>query len=78
MNNLSSYCGLVDARISASEKDLPVQSTKTNVRQAWFYDTSVLLLYPLYAVEGTARLVATAQPKLFAKIVVDHVHHTHI
>ena len=24
MNNLSSYCGLVDARISASEKDLPV------------------------------------------------------
>ena len=25
MNNLSSYCGLVDARISTSEKDLPVQ-----------------------------------------------------
>ena len=25
MNNLFSYCGLVDARISASEKDLPVQ-----------------------------------------------------
>ena len=24
MNNLSSYCGLVDAKISASEKDLPV------------------------------------------------------
>jgi hypothetical protein len=24
MNNLLSYCGLVDARISASEKDLPV------------------------------------------------------
>ena len=24
MNNLSSYCGLVDARISASDKDLPV------------------------------------------------------
>ena len=24
MNNLVSYCGLVDARISASEKDLPV------------------------------------------------------
>ena len=27
MNNLLSYCGLVDARISASEKDLPVLST---------------------------------------------------
>ena len=25
MNNLLSYCGLIDARISASEKDLPVQ-----------------------------------------------------
>ena len=24
MNNLLSYCGLVDARISASDKDLPV------------------------------------------------------
>ena len=24
MNNLLSYCGIVDARISASEKDLPV------------------------------------------------------
>ena len=26
MNNLFSYCGLVDARISGSEKDLPVSS----------------------------------------------------
>jgi hypothetical protein len=25
MNNLLSYCGLVDAKIRASEKDLPVQ-----------------------------------------------------
>ena len=25
MNNLLSYCGLVDARIRASNKDLPVQ-----------------------------------------------------
>ena len=25
MNNLSSYCGLVDAKIRASDKDLPVQ-----------------------------------------------------
>ena len=24
MNNLSSYCGLVDAKIEASDKDLPV------------------------------------------------------
>ena len=26
MNNLLSYCGLVDASISASEKDLPVST----------------------------------------------------
>ena len=26
MNNLSSYCGLIDARISASDIDLPVQN----------------------------------------------------
>ena len=25
MNNLSSYCGLVDANIRSSDKDLPVQ-----------------------------------------------------
>ena len=27
MNNLLSYCGLVDTRISACEKDLPVPGT---------------------------------------------------
>ena len=26
MNNLLSYCGLVDSRISASDKDLPVHT----------------------------------------------------
>ena len=33
MNNLSSYCGLVDAKIRASDKDLPVlhDSTKKKV-----------------------------------------------
>ena len=30
MNNLSSYCGLVDAKIRASDKDLPVQETTVN------------------------------------------------
>ena len=30
INNLLSYCGLVDARISASEKDLPVQIDSYN------------------------------------------------
>jgi hypothetical protein len=34
MTNLLSYCGLVDARISASEKDLPV--TTIDGRQQQF------------------------------------------
>ena len=37
MNNLSSYCGLVDAKIRASGKDLPVQIktaiARPNVRE---------------------------------------------
>ena len=30
MNNILSYCGIVDARISASEKDLPTTGTFTS------------------------------------------------
>ena len=33
MNNLSSYCGLVDAKIRASDKDLPVLQTKEGPQQ---------------------------------------------
>ena len=36
MNNLLSYCGLVDARISASEKDLSVPSNHFNGIEAAF------------------------------------------
>ena len=32
MNNLLSYCGLFDARISASEKDLPVKESFENCK----------------------------------------------
>ena len=35
MNNLLSYCGLVDSRMRASEKDLPVQDHNS------FYYTSL-------------------------------------
>ena len=31
MNNLLSYCGLTDARMNASEKDLPVSRSNTNM-----------------------------------------------
>ena len=33
MNNLLSYCGLVDARIRASNKDLPVQLKKMQLNK---------------------------------------------
>ena len=35
MNNLSSYCGLVDAKIRASDKDLPVH---TGLRRPWMLE----------------------------------------
>ena len=31
MNNLLSYCGLIDAKIRASDKDLPVQAAISEV-----------------------------------------------
>ena len=34
MNNLSSYCGLVDARISAPDKDLPVPLNQKDLQNA--------------------------------------------
>ena len=34
MNNLLSYCGLVDARISAPEKDLPVETLAVNLESS--------------------------------------------
>ena len=41
MNNLSSYCGLVDAKIRAADKDLPVQK-KFSAKELSFYDLSFL------------------------------------
>ena len=43
MNNLSSYCGLIDAKIRASDKDLPVQERKMCQNPAY----SKLNQYPL-------------------------------
>ena len=35
MNNLSLYCGLVDAKIRASDKDLPVKLVKSHKAFSW-------------------------------------------
>ena len=37
MNNLLSYCGLVDVRINASGKDLPVPRTQVP-RSLWYLE----------------------------------------
>ena len=36
MNNLLSYCGLIDARMRASEKDLPVNNTNTSEKVVFY------------------------------------------
>ena len=47
MNNLSSYCGFVDAKIRASNKDLPVNDqprvgTQFNSAVGWIFVTIIL------------------------------------
>ena len=44
MNNLLSYCGLTDARIRASEKDLPVQLWQ-KLKNVCFKTLSIHKLY---------------------------------
>ena len=37
MNNVLSYCGLGDAKIRASDKDLPVQNVCSEALKLWRY-----------------------------------------
>ena len=48
MNNLSSYCGLVDAKIKASDKDLPV--TKSQIAQWDQKNSEVAFTFFLFCV----------------------------
>ena len=45
MNNLFSYCGLVEVKINASDKDLPVDAKKNYTLQFKDYNSSVLFFY---------------------------------
>ena len=51
MDNLLSYCGLVDARISTSEKDLPVQVYQTFMmlekRGKQYYCQKIFLIFKI-------------------------------
>ena len=46
MNNLLSYCGLTDARMRASEKDLPVLSTFFSDKNCTARNPALLSLMP--------------------------------
>ena len=45
MNNLSSYCGLVDAKIRASDKDLLVPNAKKNIVYALYFQSVSFILF---------------------------------
>ena len=47
MNNLMSYCGLVDARIKASDKDLPV-SCSLSIRQEIYKGALGTIAVPIW------------------------------
>jgi hypothetical protein len=36
MNNLLSYCGLIDAKIRASDKDLPVKTEAVFIKSCFY------------------------------------------
>ena len=50
MNNLLLYCGLVDARISASEKDLHVKNSSefSWILHTYFENIKPMIPYDLY------------------------------
>ena len=45
MNNFLSYCGLVDAKISASEKDLPVPCRHKLSLYIWLTKICLVFMY---------------------------------
>ena len=59
MNNLLSYCGLTDARISASEKDLPVTQKDSSFVRFFFNlvinSKCAMTLLPTYSKHAQAR-----------------------
>ena len=48
MNNLLSYCGLIDAKIKASDKDLPVLSIDTLTDNETTFQRDNLVTYSMW------------------------------
>ena len=52
MNNMLSYCGLVDAKIRASDKDLPVKENMSAIRNTMFLGVALGALTDLILIYG--------------------------
>ena len=62
MNNLSSYCGLLDAKIRASDKDLPVQLRKWAKEPKWSLMTSLIIVEVYFGILLQNKNTTPGQP----------------
>ena len=62
MNNILSYCGLADTRISASEKDLPVQVV-CFINPDSFGNLSLLVQFTTCTFKGQHRVIISKTEK---------------
>ena len=69
MNNLSSYCGLTDARMRASEKDLPVPMLFLEDFLELEFDSLLDLLFAAYD-EAIDILLSTSGCKCMGTLVI--------
>ena len=68
MNNLLSYCGLVDARISASEKDLPVRKAHFN-RPNMILNYCTVIMTTIYIAQYQNKTFLSSQwPSMYSKL----------
>ena len=64
MNNLLSYCELIDAKIRASDKDLPVQS-RLYIQDGWsIMLLSSMELYPFFIIQNIKKAMYIARCEL--------------
>ena len=73
MNNFLSYCGLVDVRINASDKDLPVK--QSFFVEIWVegrnFRRTIVLLYNRKKVDALARLKLKHKTQEKTRLVTD-------
>ena len=83
MNNLSSYCGLVDAKIKASDKDLPVTKERTISVRTFFALLHTLKVKPFAMLTNTHTHIEGVDPidifnPVLSKIELDRIVRTKV